>query len=72
MSLKSSPQQRLDWIRKAHRIQLEIADLRLLIDVAMGNRPLGDTMKYLAMADVHCERAAEELDTAVNNIRSMP
>jgi len=71
MTLEHSARQRADWIRAAHKIQLEIADLRLHIDAAMGAHPLPEPMRLMAQADVHLERASSELVQATDAIRSI-
>ncbi len=68
MTLADSGRQRGDWIRKVAALQLQIADLRTLIDVTMHTRPHPVAMKLLAMADVHLESAAQELSEAAAHI----
>ncbi len=71
MTLERSAMMRAAWVRRAHRMQLELADLRLEIDAAMANHPRPNAMKLLAMADVHLERCSQELAVAATNVDSL-
>lgn len=71
MSLANSARQRADWIRLAAGIQLNIADLRTMISVAMHSRPALHAATLLAEADVHLELAAQELAEAASRINSI-
>lgn len=72
MSIATNARQRADWLRKAARIQGELADLRAMIDVAMRGRPMPGVAKLMAAADVHVERSEEELSEAAQNIGALP